>query len=132
MLNEDELSDVVLLVLANKQDLPRAMSSSEVSEKLGLHRLRDREWFIQSACATTGDGLYEGLDWLTKALKSKRRKLGSGDREAGRVSQQERKRLNKPSVEVDKRGKQHSDGPNGKDLASHVFLKTESWRGARR
>ena len=54
------------------QDLPNAMTAAEVTEKLGLHNLRHRQWFIQSACATTGDGLYEGLDWLSRTLSSKR------------------------------------------------------------
>eukprot|EP00932_Pfiesteria_piscicida_P010298 SRR837773.21200.p2 GENE.SRR837773.21200~~SRR837773.21200.p2 ORF type:complete len:183 (-),score=77.23 SRR837773.21200:61-609(-) len=70
MLNEDEMRDAVLLVFANKQDLPNAMTAAEVTEKLGLHNLRQRQWFIQSACATTGDGLYEGLDWLSRTLSS--------------------------------------------------------------
>ncbi|CAE7656822.1 ARF1 [Symbiodinium necroappetens] len=72
MLNEDEMRDAVLLVFANKQDLPNAMTAAEVTEKLGLQNLRHRQWFIQSACATTGDGLYEGLDWLSRTLSSKR------------------------------------------------------------
>merc|ERR1712023_428242 len=72
MLNEDEMRDAVLLVFANKQDLPNAMPAAEVTEKLGLHNMRNRQWFIQSACATTGDGLYEGLDWLSRTLGSKK------------------------------------------------------------
>merc|ERR1712107_386396 len=68
MLNEDEMRDAVVLVFANKQDLPNAMPAAEVTEKLGLHNMRNRQWFIQSACATTGDGLYEGLDWLSRTL----------------------------------------------------------------
>ena len=48
MLNEDELRDAVLLVFANKQDLPNAMSAAEITDKLGLHSLRQRHWFIQS------------------------------------------------------------------------------------
>eukprot|EP00416_Gambierdiscus_australes_P008845 CAMPEP_0171145240 /NCGR_PEP_ID=MMETSP0766_2-20121228/146962_1 /TAXON_ID=439317 /ORGANISM="Gambierdiscus australes, Strain CAWD 149" /LENGTH=212 /DNA_ID=CAMNT_0011609141 /DNA_START=70 /DNA_END=708 /DNA_ORIENTATION=- len=72
MLNEDEMRDAVLLVFANKQDLPNAMTAAEVTEKLGLHNMRNRQWFIQSACATTGDGLYEGLDWLSRTLSTKR------------------------------------------------------------
>jgi hypothetical protein len=52
-------------VFANKQDLPGAMSVSELTEKLGLHALRGRPWHIQGACATMGDGLHEGLTWLT-------------------------------------------------------------------
>lgn len=71
VLREDELRDSVLLVLANKQDLPNAMSVAEVTDKLGLHSLRSRQWYIQATCATSGDGLYEGLDWLSTALKNK-------------------------------------------------------------
>ena len=68
MLQEDELKDSVILVFANKQDLPNALSAPQVTEALGLHNLRMRKWFIQAACATTGDGLYEGLEWLKDTL----------------------------------------------------------------
>ena len=68
MLNEDELKDAVLLVLANKQDLPNAMNAAEITEKMGLHSIRNRPWFIQATCATTGDGLYEGLEWLSNQV----------------------------------------------------------------
>ena len=71
MLKEDELRDATLLVFANKQDLPNAMSVSEVTDKLGLHSIGDRKWYIQSTCATSGDGLYEGLDWLSTSLSGK-------------------------------------------------------------
>jgi signal recognition particle receptor subunit beta len=47
MLAEDELRDAVLLVFANKQDLPNAMGAAEITEKLGLHNLRNRNWYIQ-------------------------------------------------------------------------------------
>ena len=59
---QDELRDAVLLVFANKQDLPNAMNAAEITDKLGLHSLRQRHWYIQSCCATSGEGLYEGLD----------------------------------------------------------------------
>ena len=68
MLSEDELRDGVLLVLSNKSDLPQSMSAAEVADKLGLHSLRNRQWFIQSTCATNGEGLYEGLDWLSNTI----------------------------------------------------------------
>ncbi|KAG2249808.1 hypothetical protein Bca52824_089436 [Brassica carinata] len=38
--DRDELRDVVLLVFANKQDLPNAMNAAEITDKLGLHSLR--------------------------------------------------------------------------------------------
>lgn len=41
-LQEDELKDAVLLVFANKQDLPNALSVSELTDKLGLHALRSK------------------------------------------------------------------------------------------
>jgi ADP-ribosylation factor protein 1 len=69
MLAEDELRDAALLVLANKQDLPLAMSIAEMTDKLGLHSLRQRSWFVQGTCATSGVGLYEGLDWLASHIK---------------------------------------------------------------
>jgi ADP-ribosylation factor protein 1 len=71
MLNEDELRDALLLVFANKQDLPNAMSVAEITDKLGLHSLRQRTWYIQSTCATSGDGLFEGLDWLANEIKQR-------------------------------------------------------------
>ncbi|MCJ8731119.1 hypothetical protein PDJAM_G00195740 [Pangasius djambal] len=70
MLAEDELREAVLLVFANKQDLPNAMNAAEITDKLGLHSLRHRNWYIQATCATSGDGLYEGLDWLSNQLKN--------------------------------------------------------------
>ncbi|CAA2964783.1 ADP-ribosylation factor 2-like isoform X1 [Olea europaea subsp. europaea] len=71
MLSEDELRDATLLVLANKQDLPNAMSAAEITDQLGLQALRQRRWYIQSTCATSGEGLYEGLDWLSSNISNK-------------------------------------------------------------
>mmetsp|Transcript_73733 Transcript_73733/g.194452 ORF Transcript_73733/g.194452 Transcript_73733/m.194452 type:complete len:183 (+) Transcript_73733:59-607(+) len=73
MLAEEEMRGAALLVLANKQDLPNAMKTAELSQKLGLHELRGRDWFIQGACATTGEGIYEGLDLLSRTLSARPR-----------------------------------------------------------
>ena len=43
---EEELRDTVFLVLANKQDLPNAMSTDEVVAKLGLLKLLENRFFI--------------------------------------------------------------------------------------
>jgi len=69
LLCDEELHEAVLLVLANKQDLPNAMNVTEITDKLDLNLQRNRKWHIQATCATTGDGLYDGLDWLTYALQ---------------------------------------------------------------
>ena len=42
--DQDELRDAILLVFANKQDLPNAMSAADLTDKLGLHSLRQRNW----------------------------------------------------------------------------------------
>ncbi len=44
LLGDDELNEIILLVLANKQDLPNAMSTEEVTEKLDLTSIKERDW----------------------------------------------------------------------------------------
>ena len=77
MLREDELQGYPLLVMCNKQDLPNAMSVREVTDKLKLHAVKGRQWHIQACCATSGDGLYEGLDWLSNVLRQSAAKAGA-------------------------------------------------------
>lgn len=75
------------------------MSPAEVTEKLGLHKMRDRSWYVHpryvsltplpqsslkllakdvvveaddDSCATTGEGLFEGLQWLSQNVKGTR------------------------------------------------------------
>jgi len=67
---EYDLVGVPVLVYANKQDLPNAICVEELIGKVDLHAERGRAWHVQSACATTGDGLYEGLDWLSRQILS--------------------------------------------------------------
>jgi ADP-ribosylation factor 6 len=37
------------------------MSPQEVTEKLRLNQLKDKIWYVVPTCATTGEGLFEGL-----------------------------------------------------------------------
>lgn len=66
---EDDKVGLPFLIYANKQDLPNAMKKYELEEKLELSNVKDREWYIEGSCMTNGDGIYEGLDWLTKAIE---------------------------------------------------------------
>ncbi|KAF0496464.1 ADP-ribosylation factor family-domain-containing protein [Gigaspora rosea] len=70
IISDREMRDCLLLVFANKQDLPGAMSPAEVTEKLNLHHMRDRAWYVHPSCATTGEGLFEGLNWLSQNAKA--------------------------------------------------------------
>ena len=72
MMMEHELWDAPLLVLANKQDLDGAMGAGEIAQSLKLHANKDASWQIMSCSATTGEGLYEGFDWLAHTLRNKR------------------------------------------------------------
>merc|ERR1711971_1412357 len=69
---KQELRGTALLVFANKQDLPNALSVEEVTHRLGLSKLRQREWYVQGSCANSGDGLYAGLDWLSRTLSKRK------------------------------------------------------------
>jgi len=72
MLSEEELAGVPLLVFCNKQDVPAALKPEEISEKLGLAGGETkREWSVRGSCATKGEGLEEGLDWLVSAIQKK-------------------------------------------------------------
>ena len=44
MLTEHELWDAPLLIMANKQDASGAMASREITEKLQLYSLANRNW----------------------------------------------------------------------------------------
>ncbi|CAG7866396.1 unnamed protein product [Brassica rapa] len=63
ILEEEELKGAVVLIFANKQDLPGALDDAAVTEALELHKIKSRQWAIFKTCAVKGEGLFEGLDW---------------------------------------------------------------------
>lgn len=67
------MRDCPLLIFANKQDLPDALSDTEIIEGLGIVGLTERDrrpWQLQKSCAVEGAGLWDGLNWLVKTIKS--------------------------------------------------------------
>merc|ERR1719238_103183 len=73
MLAEDELRNAAVLVMANKQDMSQALSVRTITDKLQLNTLKNRDWYIQGTSAQTGDGLYEGLDWLSETMLKRKK-----------------------------------------------------------
>jgi len=69
MLSHEELRHASLLVFANKQDVKGSMTMSELSEQLNLTSIRDQGWHLQACCALSGEGLYQGLEWLAQRAK---------------------------------------------------------------
>ncbi len=44
------------------------MKPQEVQERLKLDQLKDKIWYVVPSCATTGEGLFEGLVTATTSL----------------------------------------------------------------
>ena len=72
LLQDDRLRGASLLVLSNKTDLPDSATTAEVTHKLGLMARKERDWFIQTCCATTGEGIVEGIEWLANTLRNQK------------------------------------------------------------
>lgn len=90
LMTEKELKDAALLILANKQvkylifqinlllkqyfilffkDIQGCATIENITELFALPRLCcGRNWHIQACDAPSGNGLYEGLDWLAGQL----------------------------------------------------------------
>ncbi|XP_014781316.1 ADP-ribosylation factor-like protein 6 [Octopus bimaculoides] len=59
---------VPLLFYANKMDMRDSISKLKCVELLGLDQLKIRAWHICSSNALTGDGVSEGISWLTEQI----------------------------------------------------------------
>lgn len=75
MLAEEKLIGVPVLIFANKQDLMNSARASEIAEGLNLHTIRDRSWHIQACSALNGEGVKDGLNWISKNIQ--KRKINS-------------------------------------------------------
>ncbi|XP_015227159.1 ADP-ribosylation factor-like 4Ca [Cyprinodon tularosa] len=65
-----------LLVIANKQDLPRALEVGEIEKQLALSELSpSTPYHVQPACAIIGEGLDEGMDKLYEMIVKRRKAL---------------------------------------------------------
>ena len=62
------MNQVPLLVLANKQDLPGAVSAERLTELLALRSIFDRKWIIHSTVATKNEGLKEAIKEFSTLL----------------------------------------------------------------
>lgn len=69
LVSQDVGAGVPILVFANKQDVPAALTPAEVSAALALPSL-PVSCHIQPSSATTGSGVLDGLDWLAAQLGS--------------------------------------------------------------
>lgn len=63
LLSQEDLRDTKIMILANKQDLPNSMTTTELTDKLGLENIR-QQWNIQAASVVQDQGLRESLYWF--------------------------------------------------------------------
>ena len=74
-ISQNELQQVPVLLFANKQDLPNAMTVEYIIETLDLNTvLEDRMWTIIPSCVLKHTGLEEGFKWLITARLSNKAK----------------------------------------------------------
>lgn len=70
IIQDREMRNVVLLVFANKQDVDGAMRPNDVAQALDLDRIaKNHVWKVEPSCATSGEGIFEGLSWLSQNVK---------------------------------------------------------------
>ena len=74
LLAQEELKNVPVLVLANRQDAG-TMDVNEVIDKLELAILKNHPWHCQGTCAISGQGVNEGMNWLINELEAKNKPL---------------------------------------------------------
>ena len=63
-----DLSSTAVLLLANKQDQPNALSPQEIAKRVGLAELGLLQWHVQGTIALDGTGIERGFEWLATTL----------------------------------------------------------------
>ncbi|CAB4484652.1 unnamed protein product [Rhizophagus irregularis] len=71
LLLEERLAGASLLVFANKQDLPGALTDKQIREGLELDSIITHHWAIQACSAVTGENLLRGMDWIVGDIASR-------------------------------------------------------------
>uniref|UniRef100_A0A8C0L6G8 ADP-ribosylation factor-like protein 14 n=1 Tax=Canis lupus dingo TaxID=286419 RepID=A0A8C0L6G8_CANLU len=85
ILKNEHIKNVPVVLLANKQDVPGALTAEDITRMFKVKKLcSDRNWYVQPCCAITGDGLMEGFRKLTGFVKSHMK--SRGDRNKSRLN----------------------------------------------
>lgn len=71
-----DIGHVPILVIANKQDLPRSLDVSELEKLLTLHEMPQSQLcHVQPACAVTGEGLQEAMDKMYEMINKRKKQI---------------------------------------------------------
>jgi len=69
ILTDEYLKNIPLLLLANKTDMQPMCNLNSLTQVLKMDRLINHPWYIQPSSAISGEGLYEGLNWVTSMIQ---------------------------------------------------------------
>ncbi|KAI4347526.1 hypothetical protein L6164_008335 [Bauhinia variegata] len=73
VLRHEDLQGAPLLILANKQDLPEALSSEELARYLDLKKLDERVYMLEPVSAIDGMGIRGSVEWLVEVMERSKR-----------------------------------------------------------
>ncbi|NXC14773.1 ARL11 protein, partial [Corythaeola cristata] len=76
-LSHPSMAGVPVLLLANKQEVPGALTPSELGERLRWGRLARHRWVLRGCSAHTGQGLQEALAILGELLRGEEQRSPS-------------------------------------------------------
>ncbi|ELV11975.1 ADP-ribosylation factor-like protein 14 [Tupaia chinensis] len=77
ILKNEHIKNVPVVLLANKQDVPGALTAEDITRMFKVKKLcSDRNWYVQPCCAVTGEGLAEGFRQLTRFVRSHMKSRG--------------------------------------------------------
>ena len=69
IIESDEMRNVPITIIANKQDLPGSISPAKLIDQLHLRKLNTHKWHVQGACAVNGEGIYESMEAMARLVK---------------------------------------------------------------
>ena len=68
LLTNSNLRNSIILIFANKQDLMGAKTIDKLIEDYELNKIKNHIWYIQPCSAVKGEGLINGIKWLSEQL----------------------------------------------------------------
>ena len=69
ILSLEDLKNLPILILVNKQDLDKALSPEEIIKKIGFEKLKEKIWLAVGTSVKTGEGIEKGFDWMVSIIK---------------------------------------------------------------
>lgn len=68
IIDNPQVKDIPILILANKQDLPSAKNAGEIARALKLHTVTHQSYAIFPCSAKTSVNMEEALEWLRQRI----------------------------------------------------------------